>query len=72
MPTVHIPNSSESVFVIGTQDDADKTQAILDARHAFIQRYCKEQGWPEDEDKLSIQQILQIRQQDGWKNPTLA
>jgi hypothetical protein len=72
MPMVRIPNSSDSVFVIGTQDEADKTQALLDARHAFIQKYCKEQGWPADKGQLSITQSMQIRQQDGWKNPVIA
>jgi hypothetical protein len=31
--------------------------------------YCRTKGWPEDAAKLSIEQIMEIRAQEGWKNP---
>ena len=71
MPVVKLPGGSGSVLVMGTQSDADRTQAVINARHAFTQEYCQEQGWPSNPDQLSIEQILQIRKQDGWKNPKL-
>ena len=40
---------------------------ILAGRSAFIEAYCEAKGWTEP---LTITQVLEIRQQDGWKNPT--
>jgi hypothetical protein len=42
--------------------------ALLVTRHAFFLDYCRERGWTAD--GLSLEQILEIRAQDGWKNPT--
>lgn len=70
MPSIKLPDNLGSVIMHGTQEDADKTQAIFDARHAFAQKYCQEQGWPTDLSKLSIDQILQIRAQENWKKPS--
>ena len=42
-------------------------QNILLARDAFIDKYCAEKGWTKA--TLTIEQILEIRAQDGWKNP---
>lgn len=56
-------------FNFGTKEEADKEQQILNARHAFSMQYMKEKGWGEDFTQLSIQQIMEIRSQEGWKNP---
>ena len=40
---------------------------IITGRHNFSIEYCKNKGW--DFENLSIEQILEIRQQDGWKEP---
>lgn len=40
---------------------------VLLARDAFINKYCAEKGWTKA--TLTMQQILEIRAQDGWKNP---
>lgn len=71
MPIIKLPNNIGSVVTTGTQEEADKTKSILDARYAFSQRYCKEQGWSTDVADLSLEQILQIRSQEGWKNPII-
>jgi hypothetical protein len=42
-------------------------QQALILRSAFIESYCAAKGWKEP---LTIQQLLEIRSQDGWKNPT--
>jgi hypothetical protein len=34
---------------------------------AFVLAYCAERGW--DVDDPSLEQILEIRAQDGWKEP---
>jgi hypothetical protein len=40
----------------------------LEARAAFVSEYCRAKGWPEDPDALTMQQVYEIRAQDGWKN----
>lgn len=47
-----------------------ETKKIILARDAFIDKYCAEKGWTKAQ--LTIQQILEIRAQDGWKNPNLS
>jgi hypothetical protein len=69
MPIIELPGNLGSVVVRGTQADADKTKAVLEARHAFALKYCQDHGWPTELGNLSIEQILQIRSQEGWKTP---
>jgi len=42
-------------------------ERILKGREAFVLAYTAKKGW--NVDTLTIQQILEIRSQDGWKNP---
>ena len=65
MPTIETP-TGERVFC-ATQEQADQTLQVLQARHAFAQQYCREKSW--DFDNLSITQILEIRKQPGWASP---
>jgi hypothetical protein len=44
------------------------TEDLLLGRSRFIEAYCKEKGWTMP---LDIQQILEVRAQDGWKNPSI-
>jgi hypothetical protein len=37
-------------------------------RHDFTVKYCKSKGWPTDPEKLSIDQIMEIRDQPEWKD----
>jgi hypothetical protein len=67
MPFVKLPGNLGVAITTGTQADADDMKATIEGRHAFIQKYCQEQGW--NSSNLSMQQVLQIRQQEGWKNP---
>lgn len=34
---------------------------------AFVERYCAEHGL--DKATMTIQQILKMREEEGWKNP---
>lgn len=43
------------------------TEAIISGRMTFSKKYCAEKGWNIDD--LSIEQILEIREQEGWKVP---
>jgi hypothetical protein len=40
---------------------------VTEKRQRFVEDYCKKLGW--DPKQLSFEQTLEIRQQDGWKNP---
>jgi hypothetical protein len=44
-------------------------QALLRARGEFAKKYCESKGWSVDPEKLSFEQIIEIRSQDGWKQP---
>jgi hypothetical protein len=62
-----IPGGTTAV-TFGTDEETAAQQSVIDIRTAFIKAYCKEQDWPEDVMELTIDQILQIRDQPGWKN----
>lgn len=47
-------------------DDAER---IINKRAKFSLQYMKEKGWGDDVTALSIKQILEIREQPGWKKP---
>ncbi|MBX4204858.1 MAG: hypothetical protein KW788_01555 [Candidatus Doudnabacteria bacterium] len=52
------------MVVVGvTEKEAD----VLRARHAFVEQYCRGKGW--DMLNLTIDQLLEVRAQPGWKNP---
>lgn len=46
-------------------------EACLRARGKFAEEYCKIRGWPVGINELTMDQILEIRSQDGWKNPII-
>jgi hypothetical protein len=37
----------------------------LKTRDNFVNEYCKQKNW--DRDTLTIEQIMEIRAQEGWK-----
>jgi len=57
------------IFMTGTKAENDKTEKILHARYHFSLEYCRTMGWPADLSKLSLDQVLEIREQAGWQNP---
>lgn len=40
---------------------------LANARLAFSEQYCAERGW--DKKKLTLNQVMEIRKQSGWKHP---
>lgn len=48
-------------------EDFINRDSILSARDRFIKSYCKERGW--DLKDLTLSQVMDIRKQEGWKNP---
>jgi hypothetical protein len=49
---------TESIFSINE---------IIDLRDKFVKSFCTSKGW--DKTNLSIEQVTEIRQTNGWKNP---
>lgn len=49
-----------------------ETQDISELRKKFAEDYCQSRGWPTDANDLTWEQIMEIRQQEGWKNPVQA
>ena len=41
--------------------------AAITRRDSFIRKYAEGKGW--DVNNLSLDQIFEIRRQEGWKNP---
>lgn len=61
-----------SHYVLRDQDDLQRlveSNPVLKARDEFVRRYCLEKGWPSNRDDLTMDQIMEIRSQEGWKNP---
>jgi len=54
------------LHIIGASKEQEN---ILQGRHDFVKAYCDEHNL--DMENLSFEQILEIRKQDGWKNPKI-
>lgn len=63
-----LPGGAGTVFLRGTPEEVAEQKRVLQGRHAFVVSYSKARGWPTEGD-LSMDQILEIRAQEGWKNP---
>jgi hypothetical protein len=52
--------------------EKEKLSEMIERRNNFSVNYCKEKGWTTILENLTIEQIMEIRQQQGWKEiPTL-
>jgi hypothetical protein len=60
--TINLPGG---FTVSGVTNDEAK---VLAGRGRFVEKYCAEKGW--DLNRLTIEQLLEIRSQSGWKNPS--
>lgn len=65
---VHIPGVG--TVVMADEQQAAATQRLVDGRRQFILDYMRRKGWGDKPESLSIEQIMEIRAQDGWKRPT--
>ena len=59
----------EGMKILGLSPDQEN---YLQARGMFDKAYREKRGWPADIKELTIDQIIEIRSQDGWKNPVIA
>ena len=67
MSVITLPDGTKA-YMVATPEVAAKHQATVNTRHQIALDYCRAQGWPEDPEKLSIDQILEIRRAPGWKD----
>lgn len=67
MKKIHHPNGLPPAIHMGTDEQADKVQRTINARHKFNLQYMAEKNWGDDVNALTIDQIMEIRAQDGWK-----
>ncbi len=65
---INLPGGGVTIHT-GPAEEVPEAQRVIDVRYAFSMSYCRSKGWPEEPAKLSIEQILEIREQEGWKNP---
>ena len=69
MNIIENPLGLGHIVHMGSKEEAGEHQRVLNARGEFAKKYAKENGWGEDLEQLSMQQIMEIRKQEGWKNP---
>lgn len=50
-------------------DNMNQIDPVIEAREKVWKEYCVKKGWPLEPDKLSMEQILEIRGLPEWKNP---
>ena len=55
---------SGGIVAVGVDDQQVK---ILTGRQAFVEKYCADRGW--DMLNVTIGQLIEIREQSGWKKP---
>lgn len=48
--------------------EEQQIQAIIRERQAIATNYCQKMGWPTDPAQLSFNQIIEIRDQQDWKD----
>jgi len=53
----------------GSDKEVEEIEHVLNARHSFALKYAEEKGWGKKVAELSLEQIMEIRLQEGWKNP---
>lgn len=63
--SIGISHPPDEIITDAQMDELDK---ILQARHQFVLDYIKQKGWGSVE-TLTLHQIMEIRSQEGWKNP---
>ena len=50
----------------GTNKEVD--HSVIADRQKIAADYCKQKGWPTDPEALTMDQIMEIRQQPEWIN----
>lgn len=55
---------TDRLYIAGITPEQEQ---LFEARRLFVDEYCRKKGW--DQATATIDQIMEIRRQDGWKNP---
>jgi len=66
---VRLPTGETAYLPGASAEEVTKYEAFLEARFQFAMQYAESQGWGRDVQTLTIKQILEIRNQPGWKTP---
>jgi hypothetical protein len=45
----------------------EQSQEIINRRHKIVCDYCAKMGWEANPEKLTIEQIMEIRSKKEWK-----
>ena len=45
----------------------EQSQEIINRRHNIVVAYCEKMGWEANPQKLTMEQIMEIRSQKEWK-----
>ena len=45
----------------------EQSQEIINRRHNVVVAYCEKMGWEVSPEKLTMEQIMEIRSQNEWK-----
>jgi len=69
MNIIDSPLGEGQIIHFGSEEDAIEHKRVINARAEFSLRYMKEKGWGLHPKKISVQQILEIREQEEWKKP---
>lgn len=57
-----------NIFIMSSSEvNKNKTLDLFKKRELFAKKFCIEQGWNFSD--ITIEQIIEIRKQEEWKNP---
>jgi len=71
MKEIELP-TGQTVIYTGSDDGIQEYQELMQNRHDFSMNYAKDKGWMKEGEgfeSLSIMQIMEIGEQEGWKTP---
>jgi hypothetical protein len=69
MPEVKLPFGLRT-FTLCSDEEALAFAELARKRAEFALAYMKEKGWGSNPDTISIEELMEIRDQPGWKDPT--
>jgi hypothetical protein len=61
-----ILGNGSMIDVSSNTHDADGIKKVILSRQKIAYDYCNKKGWPTEPEKLSFEQILEIRKQQSW------
>lgn len=68
MPEVKLPFGMRA-FTLCSDEEARGFEELARKRAEFALAYMKEKGWGSNVNTISIEELMEIREQSGWKKP---